>query len=439
MSELENIVLDPTVPNLASESVQNLIPPKKKFPFLLYISLILLSVVSVISIYLFLQVRQLTLEKLTPSPTPTPSPSADPTEGWQTYTYQDITFKYPIDWNITTDDMIAVQPPYKGDQEEYPAITFFAIDNPKNLTVQEYDEQVSKEGMDPALYSAFIGESEVIAKAKSFNGIESYTLNDQNCEPLGCDKFSFVLNKKIYVIQNVFDHQTLPMEGSVDDKEDMRIVFNQILSTLKFTDSEKSNLPKKYYLSSGKFFDTRPYPTELTSLKDTDLTGFSCSDKYTKRENNEYVFRKYGSGEGAGYEDTNITDKPVLEYLQANGADEAVVCKTDTGRTLLSYGIFGKGGGVGSATYYGYLEGNNPSVATIPTENGPYFTCGTILAITKSNTLYVECLSGDGGFGSKSLYRVGLYKAYTSDLLLKCTTTMQDESSTPKITCGTTQ
>ena len=264
MSELENIVPGPTAPNLASESVQNLIPPKKKFPFLLYISLILLSVLSVISIYLFLQVRQLTLEKLAPSPTPIPSPSADPTAGWQTYTYKDITFKYPIDWNITTDNMIAVQPPYKGDQEEYPAITFFAIDNPKNLTVQEYDEQVSKEGMDPALYSAFIGESEVIAQAKSFNGIESYTLNDQNCEPLGCDKFSFVLNKKIYVIQNVFDHQTLPMEGSVDDKEDMRIVFNQILSTLKFTDyaaSPSINSPKANAIIRSPLNITGSVPT----------------------------------------------------------------------------------------------------------------------------------------------------------------------------------
>ncbi len=114
MSESENIVHtdptpsvatpDPLVPNLASESVRNFIPPKKKFPLILYISLILLSIVSVISIYLFLQVRQLTLEKLTPSPTPTPLASADPTTDWQTITNSGLlyTIKLPKNWKTIT-------------------------------------------------------------------------------------------------------------------------------------------------------------------------------------------------------------------------------------------------------------------------------------------------------------------------------------------------
>ncbi len=422
MSELENIVLDPTVPNLASESVQNLIPPKKKFPFLLYISLILLSVVSVISIYLFLQVRQLTLEKLTPSPTPTPSPSADPTEGWETYTNTryNYSFRYPS--NLIIQSGVELLSANENERNLSTTNTIDVLDN--NDTIVQVVSVKKFETLEETKKSITVTNAD-----KSPEYID-FEIQSQPAFKYFDGDSTFVMT-----IQGNYFYQIYLSKGSVEKES----ISTKILSTLKFTDSEKSNLPKKYYLSSGKFFDTRPYPTELTSLKDTDLTGFSCSDKYTKRENNEYVFRKYGSGEGAGYEDTNLTDKPVLEYLQANGADEAVVCKTDTGRTLLSYGIFGKGGGVGSATYYGYLEGNNPSVATIPTENGPYFTCGTILAITKSNTLYVECLSGDGGFGSKSLYRVGLYKAYTSDLLLKCTTTMQDESSTPKITCGTTQ
>lgn len=221
---------DPTV-------VPNVAPVPKKSPILLFIVLVLLSIVSVLAIYLFLQVRTLTLEKTSPAPIPTPIATPDPTANWTTYTYKDITFQYPNDWKLTTDNMIAVQSPYKGDQEEYPAITFFAIDNPKNLSVQEYDEEVSKEGMDPALYSAFIGEGEIIAQEESFNGIKGYFLKDQNCEPLGCDKFSFVFNKKIYVIQNIFDHQTIPMERSVSEKENMRMVFDQILSRLQFTNT----------------------------------------------------------------------------------------------------------------------------------------------------------------------------------------------------------
>ena len=50
----------------------------KKFPFLIALLLIILLVVTTISIYLLIQARTMTLEKISPSPTPSPIISTSP-------------------------------------------------------------------------------------------------------------------------------------------------------------------------------------------------------------------------------------------------------------------------------------------------------------------------------------------------------------------------
>lgn len=164
------------------------------------------------------------------------SSEVDPTADWKTYTYQKVSVKYPSNWTLVTDKMTAVRPPNINTGDEFPAITFYAIDNPNNLTVKEYDDKVSSEGMDPALYSSFMGNGEVIATEKIVNGMKGYYLKDQNCEPLGCDKFSFVYDKKIYVITNIFDSSSFSGVTTDSQKTDMRKVYDQIISTLKFLD-----------------------------------------------------------------------------------------------------------------------------------------------------------------------------------------------------------
>lgn len=59
----------------------------RKFPFILAVVLIFLSVVAAIGIYLLVQVRTMALDKITPSPVPIPSPTPtpDPTADWQSY------------------------------------------------------------------------------------------------------------------------------------------------------------------------------------------------------------------------------------------------------------------------------------------------------------------------------------------------------------------
>lgn len=207
-----------------------------KSPLVLIFSLFL---VLAIAASLFFYYRASSTPAPTPSPTPTatPSPSPDPIANWQTYTYKDLNFKYPPNWTLVTEKMIAVKPTENG-SSEFPSISFYAIHNPDNLTVQQYDEKISKEGMDPNIYSAFIADNEKIASPKLIKGIQGYLLTDLNCEPLSCDKFSFNHNGKIYVITNVTE-STPPI--AQPDKQYLREIFDQIISTIEFTGSNQAS------------------------------------------------------------------------------------------------------------------------------------------------------------------------------------------------------
>jgi hypothetical protein len=95
-------------------------PHRKKSPILLFIALVLLSLVSVLAIYLFLQVRTLTLENTASSPTPIPVASADPTLDWETFTHpvQKYSLRFPTHLQVKVD-------------ESTPANSIFVIsDNP---------------------------------------------------------------------------------------------------------------------------------------------------------------------------------------------------------------------------------------------------------------------------------------------------------------------
>jgi hypothetical protein len=154
----------------------------------------------------------------------------------QSYTFAELNFAYPSDWKLEKqNDNVIIHPSSLPVQEQFPGISFSVVDNPTNLTVEEYDNMVSKEGMDPGIYSAFHGDKEVIASPKVANGINGFLLQDNNCEPLSCDVFSFTANKKLYIVRNVFES----MSGKSDlTKQELRTTFDQILSTLNVTQSE---------------------------------------------------------------------------------------------------------------------------------------------------------------------------------------------------------
>ena len=134
-----------------------------------------------------------------------PTPIATPTlqVEYKEVPFWDITIQYPSDWSLPEEGMPRVSPPFLEDGKDFPSILFDSIKNPSNLTVKDYDEKASQEGIDPGFYSAGAGEGEVIAEEKNISGIKAYLMRDQNCEPLSCDKFSFSYKGRIYILMNI--------------------------------------------------------------------------------------------------------------------------------------------------------------------------------------------------------------------------------------------
>lgn len=173
-----------------------------------------------------------------PSSSPLAKPTADPTAGWKTYTNGKVSFKYPESLNLTSSKGTIFLTAQNIQTGKYPAVMFYSMDNPKNLTIQQYDEQMSREGPDPGLYSAYVGSNEVIATQKNLGGVTAYFMKDGNCEPLTCDILSFSYNGKIYIMENIFEATVDNNYGTVDivnKSAEMRPIFDQILSTFKFT------------------------------------------------------------------------------------------------------------------------------------------------------------------------------------------------------------
>lgn len=335
---------------------------------------------------------------------PTPSPIPDETKNWQTYTNtaHGFSFRYPTNWVLRS---------FAGSQQTPEESDSFTLEGPyENIdTMENGNDFIIAVNVSNKLPNEVNNEEKIIA-AKEANGqFIVFTITSARIPPIA-------LNTEL---------------------------FDRILATFNFTNDQSLTFPKKHFLTTDKFFENTPYPNELTSLKESDLLGFTCSNKYYKQADNSYVFFDNTSQQ---HTEEVLDDQRILKFLSSkekgitNGSVSSVMtCKTESDNTIISYEITSLGGGVGASVNYGYFNEKNTTVAEIPMEKGPYFSCSDILAITKFNTLYVICGAGDGGFGSKSLYRVGLMKAYASDLLLKCTSIMADESSTPKITCGITQ
>ncbi len=101
------------VANPAPELVQNIeapVTPRKKFPLFSVILLLILTVISVICVYLFLQVRELSVSQPVPSIPPVPLASVDPSLNLQTYTTDLFSFEYKSPLNVKEMTVMNINP-----------------------------------------------------------------------------------------------------------------------------------------------------------------------------------------------------------------------------------------------------------------------------------------------------------------------------------------
>jgi hypothetical protein len=229
-----------TSPALQPIQPANPSPSPKRIPLvtILLILIVLLSLGTAgFFAYQNIQLKnQLSQAKLTPTITPSPTAEAgDPMVDWKTYTYQNLYFKFPNNWNLEVNKKmpVLIQPNDLEKEKEFPNISLYSIANPKDLTIENFQIEAEKDGPSPNLYSS-------TAEIRAVSGVNGYYQKDQGCEPLNCDIFSVSYKQNIYVAQIIY-----PAE--VD--EALRTIFSQILSTFRFID------PSEASAKGDKFLD----------------------------------------------------------------------------------------------------------------------------------------------------------------------------------------
>jgi len=221
--------------------------PKPKFPFVLIIGIILFLLVagSVAGFYVFKQnslkmiskpIATQTVQKLTPSPI------SDPTANWKTYTGDGFTFKYPE--------------------------SFDNANCPQNFGISALCSAKQDTGPEPLIYYISASKETVLPNqykylASTINDLQVFKTTDalsrSGAESVYIKKSD---NSYVYIFFTPYDQQK-----PFPNQEKFYAIFNQILSTFKFTDSQTIDTSNwKTYVGKGYEFK---YPTEATIKSDT--------------------------------------------------------------------------------------------------------------------------------------------------------------------------
>ncbi|MFZ3301554.1 MAG: hypothetical protein WA152_02465 [Microgenomates group bacterium] len=201
---------------------------------------------------------------------------------------------------------------------------------------------------------------------------------------------------------------------------------------------------KRNFLPSDKFMDTYDYPDELLNLTDENLIGFNCLKRYDYQPNGYYSVEDYFKFKKDELYDSNgafNSIKTVEDKLKTSGNGTITSispCTTDENKDLLAYSvtpnIVTTGGAIGSDIFYGYVSsGNVLNRSIVPMKKEAYFRCNEVLAITKGGYLYVSCGSGDGGYSTKSIYKINLLRDGNATLLYKCKSAFGQPTTCGKI------
>jgi len=180
---------------------------------------------------------------LTIIPTISPASAVTDTATWKTYSNQYLSFNYPANWKIAdpyqnTPDQstyIGVLPSSKTVGSSVTPIVITRIDNPNNLTLQQWqDERSTESAMAISYYTS-------TTQTTTINGHTAYVNEKGDCEPLLCYQVFIAGKNNLFKFENVDLSSTAfpnTPESQTYTKTDIQAnqqILNQLLTTVKFT------------------------------------------------------------------------------------------------------------------------------------------------------------------------------------------------------------
>lgn len=188
---------------------------------------------------------------------------------------------------------------------------------------------------------------------------------------------------------------------------------------------------KRLFNPTANFFNGTTYPVALTSYKDKDLVGISCSSTFNCSDTGCTATRKNAytpssSAISTWYKEAVIT-------TSTSNISDMQACQTATDQTILLYHQPGDSQGIGSVDYVGRVEPDNTVTRLVAITNlsYPHFLCDKPLELTSLDLLFLQCSSKSDQFTSETIYGVNMTtSAYTQ--LINCTS-QRDEATNKTI------
>ncbi len=237
----------------AQEDTQQISYSSKRTPKLALISLVILILIFFSSILIlnFLVKKTKKDKEVIPTIQPTSSPTPKPlsTDNWKTFVYENITFKYPPDWedpisnpaptgSIVSGGTLKFGAEIKKGQE-YALIILSGVNFGKTSEeVENFFNMIANTG----------------GKRRTINGYQAVVVPS-----------SINLNEKTETITS-FIAPSIGYDGVVIEliflkgDEKAEPIFEQILSTFKFIDKVNPTQPVKYECPEGGWVDCMPVP-----------------------------------------------------------------------------------------------------------------------------------------------------------------------------------
>lgn len=230
--EMQNDVTNNHEPVNLPDTPKIMVEVPRKSPWIIILLLFLVASLTLSGYFYWQNTLLCSTEPMTLSPSPTPTASADPTDNWKTYTnsVHNISFKYPVDWELKIeDDQAALNASLKLVKDQATIHMVFGVDGIGGQGRDYEGTPINLDGNEVFRYKFH----------NSYDNSETVGITDSLKESLGV----LMINKKTYILSLNYPIKYV----SSGESANLNQTFDQILSTFQFIKPATQGSIEKYY------------------------------------------------------------------------------------------------------------------------------------------------------------------------------------------------